>query len=60
LGRVADVWGYPASYLVSSAFNAVALPFLVWSRRQNAPADFGEDEPSPSTPVTSDDDVSQK
>jgi MFS family permease len=60
LGRVADVWGYPASYLVSSAINAVALPFLVWSRRQNAPADFGEDEPSPDTPVTSGDDVSQK
>jgi MFS family permease len=60
LGRVADVWGYPASYLVSSAINAVALPFLVWSRRQNAPADFGEDEPQPSTPVASDDDVTQK
>jgi MFS family permease len=60
LGRVADVWGYPAPYLVSSAINAVALPFLVWSRRQNASADFGEDEPSPDTPVTSGDDVSQK
>ncbi len=60
LGRVADVWGYPASYLVSSAINAVALPFLVWSRRQNAPADFGEEEPPPSTPVASDDDVTQK
>jgi MFS family permease len=32
LGRVADVWGYPASFLVSSAVSACALPFLVRAR----------------------------
>jgi MFS family permease len=58
LGRVADVWGYPASYLISSVINAVALPFVVWSRRQNAPADLGEDAPAPSTTLASGDDVS--
>ena len=39
LGRVADVWGYAASYLVSAGIAAFALPFLALSRRQNAPAD---------------------
>ncbi len=47
LGRVADVWGYPASYLMSGVINAVALPFLVRSRRQNARADYAEDAPTP-------------
>jgi MFS family permease len=42
LGRVADVWGYGPSYLVSSAISAAALPALVLSRRQNAPADTQE------------------
>ena len=37
LGRVADVWGYPASFLVSSALSACALPFLV-KARTDAPA----------------------
>ena len=39
LGRAADVWGYPASYLMSAGISALALPFLVLSRKQNAPAD---------------------
>jgi MFS family permease len=39
LGRVADVWGYGASYLVGAGISALALPFLALSRRQNAPAD---------------------
>jgi MFS family permease len=42
LGRVADVWGYAPSYLVGAAVSALALPFLVLSRRQNAPADTVE------------------
>ena len=42
LGRAADVWGYPASYLMSAGISAVALPFLALSRRQNAPADTVE------------------
>jgi len=39
LGRAADVWGYPASYLMSAGISALALPFLALSRKQNAPAD---------------------
>jgi MFS family permease len=39
LGRAADVWGYPASYLVSAGIAVLALPPLALSRRQNAPAD---------------------
>ena len=39
LGRVADVWGYPASFLVSSALSACALPFLVKARNGCAAAD---------------------
>jgi MFS family permease len=39
LGRAADVWGYGSSYLIGGAISALALPALVLSRRQNAPAD---------------------
>lgn len=39
LGRAADVWGYAPSYLMGSVISAAAVPFLVLSRRQNAPAD---------------------
>jgi MFS family permease len=40
LGRAADVWGYPSSYLFGAGITALALPFLVLSRRQNASADI--------------------
>ena len=39
LGKVADVWGYPASYLGSAVFQALALPFLVLARREKAKSD---------------------
>ena len=39
LGRAADVWGYAGSYLLGAAISALALPFIVLSRRQRAPAD---------------------
>ena len=39
LGRVADVSGYAASYLVSGAINALALPFVFLARREQAPSD---------------------
>jgi MFS family permease len=39
LGRVADVNGYAASYLVSSAIQALSLPFLILARRERAPSD---------------------
>jgi MFS family permease len=50
LGRAADVWGYPSSYLIAAGVSAVGLPFLALSRRQNAPADtveIAEAEPAP-------------
>ncbi len=37
LGRTADVWGYPASYLLSGAISAIALPFLAKARRIEPP-----------------------
>src|SRR5262245_18976283 len=39
LGRVADAWGYPASYLCSAAVQALAVPFLLVARRQRAASD---------------------
>ena len=39
LGRVADVAGYPASYLVSAGIQAIALPFILLARREHAPSD---------------------
>ena len=39
LGRAADVWSYASSYLITAVISACALPFILWSRRQNTPAD---------------------
>jgi MFS family permease len=39
LGRVADVSGYAASYMVSGAVSALALPFILLARREKAPSD---------------------
>jgi MFS family permease len=50
LGRAADAWGYAPSYLMGAGISALALPFLVLSRRQNAEADTVEvidTEPAP-------------
>jgi MFS family permease len=44
LGRVADVAGYGAAYLVCAAVEVTALPFLLLARRERAPSDVG-DEP---------------
>jgi MFS family permease len=43
LGRVADVHGYPISFVLSGLFAAIAVPFLVASRREHAPADRARD-----------------
>ena len=43
LGRAADVWGYPASYVLSGAISAIALPFLAKARRIEPPR---PDDPS--------------
>ncbi len=39
LGRVADVWGYPASYVAAAAVELLAWPFLLLARRERAPSD---------------------
>jgi predicted MFS family arabinose efflux permease len=39
LGRVADAWSYPASYVCSAAFQALAIPFIWLARRQRAPSE---------------------
>lgn len=39
LGKVADVWGYPASYIGSSIFQILALPMLLLAKRENAKSD---------------------
>jgi MFS family permease len=39
LGRSADVWGYAGSYALSAGISALALPFILFSRRQRADAD---------------------
>jgi MFS family permease len=57
LGRAADVYGYPLSYLVSAVVQVAALPFLALARRENAPSDVIQQgpaaAPSPSAPPSS-------
>jgi MFS family permease len=49
LGKSADVWGYPVSYLFSAAGSALALPFLARARQLNTPADHETAPPAPTT-----------
>ena len=46
LGRAADVWGYPASYLGSALIQALAIPFVWLARREKAESDAITDEPA--------------
>jgi MFS family permease len=39
LGRAADAWSYPASYVLAATIDALALPFLWLARRQKTAAD---------------------
>jgi MFS family permease len=39
LGKVAEVWGYPTSYLGSACFEILSLPFLILARRKKAKSD---------------------
>ena len=39
LGKAADAYGYATSYAICSGISVFAIPFLLLSRRQNAPAD---------------------
>ena len=40
LGRVADVWGYPATFAISGVVQAAALPFIRLAQRLSVPEDF--------------------
>ncbi|MCI0435015.1 MAG: MFS transporter [Gemmatimonadetes bacterium] len=39
LGKAADAWSYPASYLMAAGIHALAIPFLALARRERAGAD---------------------
>ncbi|NOT47312.1 MAG: MFS transporter [Acidobacteria bacterium] len=39
LGKTADVWGYPASYLGSAIFQVLAIPMLFLAQREKAKSD---------------------
>jgi MFS family permease len=39
LGRVADVWGYPTSYVAAAGIQILALPFMLLARGERAPSD---------------------
>ena len=39
LGRAADAWSYSASYVMSSAIQVMAVPFILLARRERAPSD---------------------
>jgi MFS family permease len=40
LGRVADVWGYPISYVCCAGIQALSIPFFLLARREDAAADL--------------------
>ncbi|GAO01422.1 MFS transporter [Anaeromyxobacter sp. PSR-1] len=39
LGKIADVWSYPISYVAGAAVELAVVPFLVLARRERAPSD---------------------
>jgi MFS family permease len=39
LGRAADAWGYPMSYTITAAIQALAIPFMLLARRERAESD---------------------
>jgi MFS family permease len=51
LGRVADLYGYGASYVVSGAISVLAVPFALMARRENAVSDPIVDGAEPIVPV---------
>jgi MFS family permease len=53
LGRVSDVSGYGVAYIVSAGIQALALPFVLLARRENAVSDpIGRDgDPEPPAAV---------
>ena len=51
LGRTADLYGYPASYVVSGVVMALAIPFTILARLENAPSDPITDEVEETPPI---------
>jgi MFS family permease len=54
LGRSADLWGYPMSYIACAGVQLLAAPFVWLARRERAPADAmsaGGDKPA-ETPLS--------
>jgi MFS family permease len=49
LGRAADIWGYPLSYLCTAGVQLLSIPFLWLARREAADADFTP-APEPAVP----------
>ncbi len=39
LGRTADLFGYPTSYVAAAGIQALAIPFALLARREDAPSD---------------------
>jgi MFS family permease len=52
LGRTADLFGYPASYVVAAGVSALAIPFALLARRENASSDPITDGPGEGSPPT--------
>jgi len=46
LGKSADVWSYGTSYVIGAGFQALAVPFLLLSRRVRAAADTVDAAPA--------------
>jgi len=51
LGRAADVWGYPATFVASGIIHAFALPFVAHARTHNAAGDRAEQPAGPDAPA---------
>jgi MFS family permease len=50
LGRSADIWGYPTSYLGAAVIQALAIPFVWLARRERGQSDPIAPERGSSTP----------
>jgi MFS family permease len=53
LGRVADVYSYGTSFVFGAAFQLMAVPFLVGSRRERAASDMAIGSRTPATAESS-------
>lgn len=39
LGKAADVWGYPVSYMISAGIQLASIPFILLASREKVPSD---------------------